>query len=111
MVGALWRWWNTWFKGEAVEDLDVTVGTTTGGGEEPINWIPVYVAANRLEAEVVRGRLESEGIPAMLRGEALGSVYGFTHGPLAQVEVLVPETLLDRAERALDAPAEDTEEA
>lgn len=115
MVGALWRWWSAWWR-EAESSPDETsqvkAGVTTGGGDDEVRWVPVYVAANRLEAEVVRGRLESEEIPAVLRGEALGSVYGLTHGPLAQVEVLVPEELLERAEQVLDTVAvEDGDEA
>jgi hypothetical protein len=29
-----------------------------------------------MEAYVVKGRLESEGIPASIRGEAVGAIYG-----------------------------------
>ncbi len=67
------------------------------GGEQQDTWEVVYLAANELEGEVIRGRLESEGIPAVLKGEALGRVYGMTVGPLAQVEVLVPAPLVQRA--------------
>ncbi len=72
-----------------------TLARTGGEGEDA--WEVVYVAANELEAEVVRGHLESEDIPVVLRGEALGRVYGMTVGPLAQVEVLVPVPLAEQA--------------
>ena len=73
-------------------------GATTGGGttQEPV---VVWEAANNLEAQIVKGRLESEGIPAIIRGEAIGSIYGLTTGSLAATDVLVPAPL---AEKALD---------
>lgn len=70
--------------------------TTTGGGldNEPVT---VWEAANLMEAQVVKGRLESEGIPALIRGEALASIYGLTAGNLAVTKVLVPAPLADKA--------------
>lgn len=71
-------------------------GSTTGGGleSEPV---VVWEAANLLEAQVVKGRLESEGIPALIRGEALATIYGLTAGNLAITKVLVPAPLADKA--------------
>ncbi len=70
--------------------------TTTGGGldNEPV---VVWEAANLMEAQVVKGRLESEGIPALIRGEALATIYGLTAGNLAAAKVLVPAPLADKA--------------
>jgi hypothetical protein len=70
--------------------------TTTGGGldNEPV---VVWEAANLMEAQVVKGRLESEGIPALIRGEALATIYGLTAGNLAVTKVLVPAPLADKA--------------
>jgi hypothetical protein len=70
--------------------------TTTGGGfdNEPV---VVWEAANLMEAQVVKGRLESEGIPALIRGEALATIYGLTAGNLAVAKVLVPAPLADKA--------------
>ena len=59
----------------------------------------MWEAANVMEAHVVKGRLESEGIPAIIRGEALAAIYGLTAGNLAAAKVLVPAPL---AEKALD---------
>jgi hypothetical protein len=50
-----------------------------------------------MEAQVVKGRLESEGIPAFVRSEALGMIYGLTAGGLANADVLVPGPLAERA--------------
>lgn len=73
-----------------------TASTTTGGGSdnEPV---VVWEAANSMEAHVVKGRLESEGIPTLIRGEALATIYGLTAGNLAAVKVLVPAPLADKA--------------
>jgi hypothetical protein len=82
-----------------------TTGATTGGGSDS-GPVIVWEAANRLEAEIVAGRLQSEGIPAFIRGEALGPIYGLTTGGLAASVVLVPAPL---AEKALDILYADVE--
>ena len=61
----------------------------------------VYVANGQPEAEIIKGRLESEGIPAILRYEAAGFIYGLTIDGLGQVEVQVPSSLAQRAKRIL----------
>jgi hypothetical protein len=61
----------------------------------------VYVASGQPEAEIIRGRLESEGIPAILRYEAAGFIYGLTIDGLGQVEVQVPSSLAQHARRIL----------
>ncbi len=87
-------------RGAVETDPSTATGstTTTGGGSdsEPV---VVWEAANLMEAHVVKGRLESEGIPALIRGEALATIYGLTAGNLATAKVLVPAPL---AEKALD---------
>jgi hypothetical protein len=83
--------------GEPVEDAAAKESSaTTGGGgdQEPVI---VWDAANRLEAEIVAGRLRSENIPAIIRGEALGAIYGLTTGGLAATVVLVPAPLAAKA--------------
>ncbi len=80
--------------------------------DNELEQVPVVVweAANPLEAQVVKARLESEGIPAMIRGEALGNVYGLTVGGLAQSDVLVPEALAEKAIELLTGEVEWLEE-
>lgn len=62
----------------------------------------VYRAAGMAEAEVVKGYLESEGVPAILEYESAGKVYGLTIDGLGEVRVMVPADLLDEARAALD---------
>ncbi len=69
---------------------------TTGG---PVTQEPVVVweAANPMEAQIVKGRLQSAGIPAIVQGEAMGRIYGFVYGGLAERDVLVPGPLAGKA--------------
>ncbi|MBC8273891.1 MAG: DUF2007 domain-containing protein [Chloroflexi bacterium] len=61
----------------------------------------VYIANGQPEAEIVKGRLENEGIPAVLRYESAGIVYGLTIDGLGQVEVQVPSSLAQHAREIL----------
>jgi hypothetical protein len=95
--GAFSGWFRRKVAAEPSPDADdQATGSTTGGGSssEPV---VVWEAANRMEAEIVVGRLQSEGIPALIQGEALGTIYGLTTGSLAAATVLVPALLADKA--------------
>jgi|GEM_PF-729951 len=65
----------------------------------------VYVAYGQLEANVVKTRLESEGIPVILQYESLGIVFGVTADGLGQVKVMVPQSLEADARAILEASA------
>jgi hypothetical protein len=83
-------------------ELASTASTTTGGGSSQAP-VVVWEAANLMEAQVVKGRLESEGIPAFVRSEAAGVIYGITAGSLALADVLVPGPLAEKAVEILFA--------
>ena len=68
--------------------------------------ITVYTANGQLEAQIVKGHLESEGIPALLRYESAGIVYGLTIDGLGQVEIQVPSSLAKDARKILEAGEE-----
>lgn len=68
---------------------------------EETGLITVYLANGQPEAEIIKGRLENEGIPAMLRYESAGVVYGLTIDGLGQVEVQVPSSLAQHAREIL----------
>ena len=57
--------------------------------------------AKYLEAQIIKGRLESEGIPVLLRYESAGLVYGLTIDGLGQVKVMVPQRLAEEAKEIL----------
>ncbi len=67
----------------------------------------VYRAAGLMQAEIIKGRLESAGIPVMLDYESLGRVMGITVDGLGEVRILVPEGHADEAKELLTASADD----
>jgi len=67
------------------------------GGQDDQTPVVVWEAANRMEAEIVAGRLQSEDIPTIISGESLGTIYGLTTGSLAAANVLVPAALAEKA--------------
>jgi hypothetical protein len=67
----------------------------------------VYRTAGWLRAEVIRGRLESAGIPVMLDYESLGRVMGITIDGLGEVRILVPDERVQDAKQLLEASADD----
>jgi len=65
----------------------------------------VHVAQGQMQAHVFKARLESEGIPVLLKYESLGIVYGLTLDGLGEVCLLVPAARADQARRLLAEPA------
>jgi hypothetical protein len=72
--------------------------------------VTVYYAQGMLTAEVVKGRLESVGIPVFLRYEAVGQILGLTVDGLGTVEVQTPEEWADDALELLSDQDDDAEE-
>jgi hypothetical protein len=60
-------------------------------------WGRVAVVPGMVRANIIRGRLETEGIPVRLRYEAAGTIYALTLDGLGEVELLVPSGCLERA--------------
>lgn len=54
-----------------------------------------------LEADIIKSKLESLGIPVLLRYEAAGRLFGITMDGLGKVRVMVPAALLEEARRVL----------
>ncbi len=83
-------------RDQPLEQGNSKAGATTGGSvtQEPV---VVWQAANPMEAQIVKGRLLSAGIPAIVKGEAMGRIYGFVYGGLAERDVLVPGPLAETA--------------
>ncbi len=99
-------------KDHPPETVSSEAAATTGG---PVTQEPVVVwqAANPMEAQIVKGRLHSAGIPAIVQGEAMGRIYGFVYGGLAERDVLVPGPLAEKARDLLSEEvqwAQDDEE-
>jgi len=67
--------------------------------------VTVHTASGMLSAQVIKTKLESAGIPALLNYESAGVVLGITVDGLGEVRVMVPEDLAEEA-RALLAEEE-----
>ena len=65
-------------------------------------WTTITTIQGELQAELIRGLLEAQGIPTQLSQEGLGRVYGLGVGPLAEVDILVPADLKAAATEVLD---------
>jgi hypothetical protein len=63
----------------------------------------VYTTSGPGEADIIQSVLEAEGIPCELSREGAGAAYGLTVGPLATVDVLVPEEHVAAARALLEA--------
>ncbi len=68
----------------------------------------VYRAAGMLEAEVVRGRLESSGIPAALDAES--TILPFTVANMGEVRILVQSERAEEARELLGAGFDEEDE-
>jgi hypothetical protein len=85
------------------QNTKVTSTETTPGHTEATPWVVVALNLSPAEAVIIKGRLESEAIPAIVQQEAMGIMLGLTVGPMGSAKVLVPEPV---AEKALQILAE-----
>jgi hypothetical protein len=63
--------------------------------------VTVHKVQGHLLAETLKAKLESEGIPALLRYESVGRVLGITVDGLGVVEIMVPEAYAEKAQLVL----------
>ena len=61
----------------------------------------VIYTAKQLEAQIIKGRLESEGIPVLLSYDSSSVVFGFTVDGLGEVKIMVPERFAEQAREIL----------
>jgi hypothetical protein len=59
-----------------------------------------------MEAQIMKGRLESEGIPVLLSYESAGLIYGLTVDGLGEVKIMVPKHLAEEAKKILGISTE-----
>ncbi len=64
-------------------------------------WVVVSYPKTPAEASIVKGLLESEGIPVFVQQEAIGKVHGITMDGLGQIKILVPAGRKHEAEEIL----------
>ena len=66
--------------------------------------------AKYMEAQIIKGRLESEGIPVLLSYESAGLIYGLTVDGLGEVKIMVPQHLAEEAKEILGVVEKQTPE-
>ncbi|HJX38372.1 MAG TPA: DUF2007 domain-containing protein [Anaerolineae bacterium] len=72
--------------------------------QQDVNLEVVHSAAGQIEAHIIKGKLESEGIPVLLQYES--EIFGLTVDGMGQVRILVPESRAEEA-RAVIARGQD----
>jgi hypothetical protein len=65
-------------------------------------WVLVDTTAGQLQAELVRGLLEAQGIQVWLNQAGAAHAYALNVGSLGRVEVLVPSSSAEQARKLLD---------
>ena len=61
--------------------------------------VGVYRAAGEMEAQIIKGLLESYGIPCLLKSNAAPSVHMFVVDGMGEVKVMVWEAMAERAKK------------
>jgi hypothetical protein len=64
-------------------------------------WEIACTASGMTNANIVLGRLTTEGIPTKLKYEAVGAIYAITIDGLGKVEILVPARDMERVREIL----------
>jgi len=59
--------------------------------------VDVYHSANEMEAQVIKGLLESYGIPCLLKSNAAPSVHMFAVYGMGEVKIMVRDSMAARA--------------
>jgi len=59
--------------------------------------IEVYRAEGEMQAQVIKGLLESYGIPCLLKSRAAHSVHMFVVDGMGEVKVMVGESVAEKA--------------
>ena len=85
-----------------VPEADNTESATPNDSQE-ITWEIVAKTPGITVAEIIAGRLQSEGIPARAWQEGAGEALGLIVGLLGTGHVVVPEEYADRARAILEA--------
>jgi hypothetical protein len=64
--------------------------------------VDVYTASGEAEAHIIKGKLESHGIPCILRSDAAASVHTFTVDGMGEIAVSVLESVAEDARKLID---------
>jgi predicted ATP-dependent Lon-type protease len=64
-------------------------------------WILVDKVQGQLQAEIMKGLLEAQGITVWLNQEGAARAYAVAVGTLGMVEILVPTSMVEKARQVL----------
>jgi hypothetical protein len=64
--------------------------------------VSIYKAANEMEAQVIKGLLESYDIPCLFKSNAAPSVHMFAVDGLGEVKVMVWESMAEKARELIN---------
>ena len=76
---------------------------------EDVTWEVVCSVSGMINASILVGKLETEGIPTKLKYEAVGTIYAITVDGLGEVKIMVPADYLDRARSVLSQTYDEDE--
>jgi hypothetical protein len=65
-------------------------------------FVVVDSISDNLQAEILRGLLNSYGIEVWLSRESASTAIGITVGPFAEVDLMVPKSQLEHAKKILN---------
>ncbi len=71
-------------------------------GKNKLDLEVICTVQGELAANVIKSHLESEGIPVLLKWEALGRVTGLTIDGLGQVKIMVPKEFAEDARHIIE---------
>jgi hypothetical protein len=63
--------------------------------------VEVYRASGDMQAQVIKGLLESYGVPCLLRSDAAHSVHVLTVDGMGEVKIMVWESMSEKAKRLI----------
>lgn len=63
--------------------------------------VVIYRAAGEMEAQVIKGLLESYGIPCLLKSQAASSVHAFAVDGMGEINILVWQSMADEARKLI----------
>ncbi len=63
--------------------------------------VEVYKATGEAQALIIKGLLESNGIPCLLKSQAAPSVHAFAVDGMGEVSVMVRQSMAEKANRLI----------
>ncbi len=70
-------------------------------GKNSPDLVVVHKVQGELVAHAIKSKLESQGIPVLLKYESAGPIYGITLDGLGQVKILVPGEFAEEAKQII----------